>query len=114
MTHSKPRLISVGWSMTNSPGWTLSAFPAALALSRKWSRSGRTRAARKIAGHHFVFFIAAFRDSENESVYGSVGRGTIGRDAVDEIQRKPNPVKVLRTRVEKSGSSIDRSASTSA
>jgi hypothetical protein len=52
--------------------------------------------------------------SWNESGYGSLGRGIVGLDAVDEIHRKPNPVKVFRTRVEKSGSSIDRRASTRA
>src|SRR5678815_3814652 len=111
MSHSKPRLISVGWSMTNSPGLTLFPFSAALALSQQGNRFRRKSAAKQVLNHHFVFFIATFRDSWNESVYGPVGRGTIGLDAVDEIHRKPNPVKVFRTRVEKSGSSIDRSAS---
>src|ERR1700693_2803424 len=107
MSNAKPRLIRVGWSITNSPGFTLFPLSAARALSQRQKRFERKSATKQILNHHFVFFIATFRDSLNESVYGPVGRGTIGLDAVDEIQRKPNPVKVFRTRVEKSGSSID-------
>src|SRR6266576_2872711 len=58
MSHSKPRLISVGWSMINSPGLTLFPFTAAPApLNRK-------RAAGQIVNQVFVFFMPTFRDGQ--------------------------------------------------
>jgi hypothetical protein len=46
--------------MMNSPGLTL--FPLSAALE-KLKRLGRRSAEMQIVNHHFVFFIATFRDS---------------------------------------------------
>src|SRR5947209_6256034 len=48
MTHSKPRLMSVGWSTTNSPGWTLTTTACAVARSPRPGAVNTVSAASKV------------------------------------------------------------------
>src|SRR5712691_12733170 len=61
MTHSKPRLIKVGWSMTNSPGVTFVSRVAAVARSPTLKSVGTNTTPRHMAAQ-IVVFILAFRE----------------------------------------------------
>src|SRR5712691_8816172 len=67
MTHSKPRLIKVGWSMTNSPGVTFVSRVAAVARSPTLKSVGTNTTPRHMTAQ-IVVFILAFREDPATTV----------------------------------------------